>query len=160
MQAIDPVSREKLSQTDNRLIASGKPQPDRERLTVFAGFDGATSVFPDSATDDLDVDQLIARATGTEVMIELIVELNAWSDAILPLFAALRDRANHPVIAHVGRDHPIGSEVDRKMVSLGFTRQAAGEPVYLFDIETYKHTPDWLNARNWANPERWEKYRW
>lgn len=160
MQAIDPVAREALSQADNRLIACGKRHPGRERLTVFAGLDGAAGTFPNWPTDELDVDQLIARATGHGVMVELIVELDTWSDALPPVFAALRDRTNHPVLAYVGRDHPIGSEVDRKMVSLGFTRQAAGDPVYLFDIETYKHTPDWLNARNWANPELWGKYRW
>ncbi|TKA91199.1 hypothetical protein FAZ79_01265 [Guyparkeria sp. SB14A] len=160
MRAVEPASRNRLSQTDNRLIACRKPYPDAARLTVFARLDGTPGDFPDVASDDLDVDQLIARTIDTEVVIELIVELDAWSDALLPLFAALRDRANHPVIAHVGHDHPIGSDVNRKMVSLGFTRQAPDAPVYLFDIKTYKHTPDWLNARNWANPELWGKYRW
>ena len=28
--------------------------------------------------------------------------------------------------------------------------------LYYFDIETYKTVPDWLNARYWAHPERWE----
>jgi predicted deacetylase len=28
--------------------------------------------------------------------------------------------------------------------------------LYYFDIETYKMVPDWLNARYWAHPERWE----
>jgi hypothetical protein len=32
--------------------------------------------------------------------------------------------------------------------------------VYKYDIATYKKTPDWLNAKDWANPELWDKYRW
>ena len=28
--------------------------------------------------------------------------------------------------------------------------------IYQFDISTYKQVPDWLNARYWAHPERWE----
>ena len=32
--------------------------------------------------------------------------------------------------------------------------------LYKYDIATYKKTPDWLNARDWANPEMWDKYRW
>lgn len=32
--------------------------------------------------------------------------------------------------------------------------------LYKFDIATYKKTPDWLNAKDWANPQLWDKYRW
>lgn len=32
--------------------------------------------------------------------------------------------------------------------------------VYGFDLGTYKATPDWLNARHWAHPEHWGKFRW
>ena len=29
--------------------------------------------------------------------------------------------------------------------------------VFIYDIEEYKDNPDWLNNKNWANPELWEK---
>ena len=29
--------------------------------------------------------------------------------------------------------------------------------VYVYNISNYKKTPDWLNNKNWANPELWEK---
>jgi hypothetical protein len=32
--------------------------------------------------------------------------------------------------------------------------------MYKFDLADYKQTPDWLNARHWAHPERWDKERW
>lgn len=32
--------------------------------------------------------------------------------------------------------------------------------LYRFNIFDYKDTPDWLNAKYWAHPERWGKERW
>jgi len=32
--------------------------------------------------------------------------------------------------------------------------------IHGFDLATYKATPEWLNARHWAHPEHWGKYRW
>jgi len=32
--------------------------------------------------------------------------------------------------------------------------------LYGFDIDHYKKTPEWLNSRNWANPENWNRFRW
>lgn len=29
-----------------------------------------------------------------------------------------------------------------------------------YDVATYKRTPEWLNPRHWAHPERWNKARW
>ena len=31
-----------------------------------------------------------------------------------------------------------------------------GLRIHYYDLDTYKTVPDWLNARFWANPERWE----
>lgn len=32
--------------------------------------------------------------------------------------------------------------------------------VWQFNLYDYKQLPDWLNAKYWANPENWDKYRW
>lgn len=42
--------------------------------------------------------------------------------------------------------------------ALGFTceRLPDGARLARFDLATYKPAPDWLNARFWAHPERWE----
>lgn len=40
--------------------------------------------------------------------------------------------------------------------SLSLTDPAARVRVYEYDLATYKTVPDWLNARFWAHPERWE----
>jgi hypothetical protein len=44
--------------------------------------------------------------------------------------------------------------------ALGFTLCATDPTenlrIYEYDLATYKAVPDWLNARFWAHPERWE----
>lgn len=44
--------------------------------------------------------------------------------------------------------------------ALGFTLAAvdadAEKRIHEYDLSTYKTVPDWLNARFWAHPERWE----
>ena len=31
---------------------------------------------------------------------------------------------------------------------------------YEFSLQFYKPVPQWLNAKNWANPDQWNKNRW
>jgi hypothetical protein len=49
---------------------------------------------------------------------------------------------------------------DADFRALGFIREAfdpeTGLRIQSYDLATYKSTPDWLNARYWAHPERWE----
>ena len=44
--------------------------------------------------------------------------------------------------------------------ALGFMLLATDTPinmrVFHYDLDSYKTVPDWLNARYWAHPERWE----
>jgi hypothetical protein len=40
--------------------------------------------------------------------------------------------------------------------SLSLADAAANVHVYDYDLATYKTVPDWLNARFWAHPERWD----
>ena len=62
----------------------------------------------------------------------------------------------------------VAAQLDNEKLlrSLGFTRllehsqQAADFEFWQFNILTYKQVPDWLNARFWANPENWNKFRW
>ncbi|MHB1187594.1 DUF6231 family protein [Thiobacillus sp.] len=56
---------------------------------------------------------------------------------------------------------PSGCVLDEAMFrALGFTLSAtdaaADLRIHYYDLDTYKTVPDWLNARYWANPERWE----
>ena len=40
--------------------------------------------------------------------------------------------------------------------TLSMTDPAEDVRLYYYDLDTYKTVPDWLNARFWANPDRWE----
>lgn len=53
-----------------------------------------------------------------------------------------------------------------ELIAMGLTHwssesmKEASVEIYGFDVGTYKATPDWLNARHWAHPEHWGKFRW
>ena len=54
-----------------------------------------------------------------------------------------------------------GCVLDEAMFrALGFTLSATDTTenmrIHYYDLDTYKTVPDWLNARFWAHPERWE----
>ena len=57
-------------------------------------------------------------------------------------------------------------EQSRRMGALGLRclgiLEASGQPWGLnhFSLKTYKKTPNWLNGRFWAHPQRWNKFRW
>lgn len=61
----------------------------------------------------------------------------------------------------------ISTQQDEKLLrALGFSQvmhdlQAQQDAIlWQFNILTYKHVPDWLNAKYWANPQHWDQYRW
>lgn len=43
----------------------------------------------------------------------------------------------------------------------GLPAASGGESLlFYYDVATYKRTPDWLNAKGWAHPQRWGRFRW
>ncbi len=56
------------------------------------------------------------------------------------------------------------TDMPEQLRALGFSQLdgQAEQPwqIWQFNILAYKQVPDWLNARFWANPENWGKYRW
>lgn len=46
------------------------------------------------------------------------------------------------------------------MLAASYDQDGKRLQLFEFDIHTYKDTPDWLNAKYWAHPERWDKDRW
>lgn len=84
------------------------------------------------------------------------------SDAGETLIAALRDL--YAETLYCLADPILWPAV--KMVALGlrpigvYPQPTTQHALYYFDLYDYKRTPDWLNAKFWAHPERWEKARW
>ncbi|WP_018880438.1 DUF6231 family protein [Thioalkalivibrio sp. ALE30] len=80
------------------------------------------------------------------------------------LLGGLRDRwADEVLILHRLDDQRWDLN---DFLALGFRRDPEAETaapdhaVYRTSLYDYKLTPDWLNARFWANPEMWDKARW
>lgn len=84
------------------------------------------------------------------------------TDAASELLAALRDRCARRVLVAL----PARAWSAQDMRGFGFetlgTVRTDGSVLatFSFDIDHYKRTPDCLNARNWANPELWDRFRW
>jgi len=85
------------------------------------------------------------------------------------VISRLRDLYSRRLLALVPvNSHPAQGSVqsewrDAELIAYGMTRLAAypdGRHLYEYNILSYKNVPDWLNAKNWANPELWDKYRW
>jgi len=86
-------------------------------------------------------------------------------DSATRLISRLRDVHAERVIVIAAVDE--STRLSRQaLIGLGFHRRGISTDHderrlwYEFDMAHYKVTPDWLNARNWANPELWDKYRW
>jgi hypothetical protein len=82
------------------------------------------------------------------------------------LLASLRDlhtRRFCVVLGDIGDDGPWQAP---QLIAMGLSRWScadvddAGQEIYGFDLGTYKATPTWLNARHWAHPQHWGKFRW
>ncbi len=86
------------------------------------------------------------------------------------LLARLRDVATRrfclSIAEHRTAQAPGGAAAHDRLSALGlqligrYTGDAESLRLYFYDIATYKAVPDWLNSRNWANPDRWDKERW
>ncbi len=80
------------------------------------------------------------------------------------LIARLRDlqAARLAVIVHLGPDG--WQEAELRALGLSVDARDGKGPDALalctYDVATYKRTPEWLNPRHWAHPERWNKARW
>jgi hypothetical protein len=83
-------------------------------------------------------------------------------DTAAAVLAALRDRCARRVLTAL----PAVPWTAHEMRAFGF--DALGQvdfagtllAAYGFDIDRYKRAPDWLDARHWANPELWGRFRW
>lgn len=84
------------------------------------------------------------------------------TDTICQLVARARDRWARQVLVLLPKQSN-NHITEREFFALGFNHRQLPEALqtdfaaYGFSITRYKPTPDWLNSRFWANPERWNK---
>jgi hypothetical protein len=83
------------------------------------------------------------------------------------VLARLRDMQTKRFVALApiggsGADNQASTWEATDFLAYGMTRMAsyriAGKLLHLYHyaIESYKITPEWLNSKNWAHPERWQ----
>lgn len=72
--------------------------------------------------------------------------------------ARLRDLLAQRILL-ITRDE---DELATRLLSLGYRilGRNSGQLAAGFDLHDYKQCPEWLNARHWANPENWGRFRW
>lgn len=120
----------------------------------------ARAALPDfrAATDERLVDGPHALAGQERTEAALAVGMvAAGHEAVI---ARLRDVVSPVVLAL----EPDSADV-ACFRALGFNRlhrpaESNGWWLFGFRLDSYKRTPDWLNARFWANPDRWDTERW
>ncbi|WP_018946300.1 DUF6231 family protein [Thioalkalivibrio sp. AKL17] len=102
------------------------------------------------------------RRESLVLVLDVLAEMDTATGQ--QLLGGLRDRwAEETLILHRRRDTRWDLNA---FLALGFRREPAAETatpehaVYRTSLYDYKLTPDWLNARFWANPEMWDRARW
>lgn len=151
---LDSEARNGVSRQDNRLIACENIHPGGTRITILVGEESFSET--GNGCRELGEPAMVGSELPEGDVVDVVIDVDQWAPVLSQLLASLRDRGNRPVIVYLDK-----SVDDRmKMIALGYKASSPNEPVYQFDIHDYKQTPDWLNPRNWANPELWDKYRW
>lgn len=125
-----------------------------------------------------DTGNRIARRLGAEAALETLAETGYHDLAVFiddneslsrpqkePLISGLRDiHSRRFLLATPENASGQNAHWDHSaLIAFGLTelhRYDDGWRLFEYNILNYKKTPDWLNPKNWANPEMWDKYRW
>lgn len=116
-----------------------------------------------------DIEQTLSALPG-RVGLAIVIDAPRVStrQATARLLGRLRNYDASAIVAafHRGDARRLDRWSIGDFLGLGFrrfrpsTRVESDYWLYRYDIYDYKITPDWLNARHWANPEQWGKHRW
>lgn len=115
------------------------------------------------------LDSLRGRGVYDLVLLAGVLECMGKARA-QTLLGCIRDQHARElaVLVPIGSDWPEHQSHWQRNELLGFgmSLQAVceenGRPIHLyrFSLRNYKATPEWLNAKYWAHPELFGKYRW
>lgn len=163
---------EDLEQALLELIA-GRADDHRVMIVAPSGRSGDRLAAASRASLVLDTDIDWHRALSEQPRADLAIVLDApeiiGSTATRRLLAWLRNVGAKAVVAAFPKTPaPVGNDGWKTgdFLALGFRRTENARTLesaywlYRYDLYDYKITPDWLNARHWANPRRWDSERW
>jgi len=132
-----------LESRGERLIVLGELDNDSGYTPLFTST--AVPEDPDSLPADLRADvALVALAAGKPLPIALL--------------ARLRDVHVAQVVLAAGKELSQGG-----MLAMGFEKAQSPSVdglVYVWDAALADKPREWNNARDWANPENFDRYRW
>ena len=82
---------------------------------------------------------------------------SSTSVAILQMLAQSRDRVARRVFVRIDNLTQSPDLNRQQLFALGFygVDIGRGGQLYAYSLRGYKSVPDWLNAKYWAHPERW-----
>lgn len=134
------------------------------RVALALGEAGAQVISADQLTRDQLTSSPPCRQLGV-VWAESLTDMDILQSR--RLLGLLRDTVNGQVVVICG---PAARQAAAwqltELIAMGYRRMSgsgnAGSEwmLYCYDIHNYKTTPDWLNKRHWANPQRWDQERW
>ena len=122
--------------------------------------------------DRTDLGDLNALQNSASILYDLAIVNGVLENLEKPqgrqLLASLRDRLSRQYCVHVAIDNQstvsqwsLTDFLSMALVRVNtYTTTNASFALFKYSIGSYKRTPDWLNANNWANPELWGKYWW
>jgi len=81
------------------------------------------------------------------------------------ILASLRDIYARKILLFLPLQEDESDWTLNGLLGLGFRNlheydSPGGLHLLYYDVYDYKNTPDWFSAKNWANPERWNKDWW
>lgn len=120
----------------------------------------------DGTLDEAALLRELARQQRFDFVIVRGVLERIDADSGAHLLASLRDVHSRRLCVVLDGDNTGHRWKASELIAMGLSHWAsetldeATLDTYGFDLGTYKATPEWLNARHWAHPEHWGKYRW
>lgn len=134
-------------------------------VVLDAGDGSGLDWLPDNvqvlACSDAIAQQLEPPRAGLAILTPAWLQTAAADARLQRELAAMRDLYAQAVLAVADGECPLSPPQWR---SLGFLPHwhddDAGLTLHGFNLYDYKHRPDWLNSKYWANPELWGVYRW
>ena len=123
--------------------------------------DGPLSKISSCTYENIDsLDSYKKNIFSEDELLVIIADLESLSDS----YIFERNYGLHNIMLLITNDDKFKKNTTKYMnMFLGYGYKYFGSSnnnkfqVFVYDISEYKDNPDWLNNKNWANPELWEK---
>ncbi len=141
--------------------------PFQHKSVLLAG--SGTSFITDDVTfahsqnlSNFELDQLVNSSQAEIAVIGDLTETLSKTEAMQWLGYLKNKLAQHIVLVIDKQKSTENNWQFTDFLGLGFRlhQQDGTYQVFFYAIESYQPKKDWLNAKYWANPENFDKYRW